>query len=422
MRDDYNGYNLEADTSWFEEDEDDELELQRIPSNRQRSNTPRQQNKQPVRSNNRQQKQTQPKKSNLELFFNAVQENVYQNNIRNIRPDAYTNVEQQHVKKQQVKKQQTNSANAKKVNSNQKGKKNSKQVQQPKKSRLPLIILLVVVIGGVGVGAYMYFNNGKVQQPVETVPETPAYIPETTPAVPVDTYETLSQEIASLYTDELKTDVKQGVTVEAVQGILDRVTEGIGTNSQVVELEEELDTLKLFIYDKNTLSNILDSTYNLAVDNIPNICESVSTNTYNYRVIGLSAKIKELITQIENERNEYFNLKDELQRLIGSPDVVDFSEADYTERINAISHTTNRDELLAIYNRVVADKEVALATIDLQSATDEDSMAAAQNRLAEAQAKQDEAKEQLEAVNQTIGNNTLQASFNEPEMETAPTE
>lgn len=205
--------------------------------------------------------------------------------------------------------------------------------------------------------------------------------------------EAISQRVDSLYTSPQKVDIKSGVTVNDLDKYYIDLNEAETKGEDISAVSEELDTIGYFLSDKETLSEYDNEDYDLTTSGLQDSINNIKKNSEIYSVPGLAVTISDLCTKVNNDYEEFISLRSELQSVT---DVISFDEEGYKSKIATISHKPNQEELTAIYNNIVADKQAAEAEQALKDAATQEAQEKAQQALEEAQKMQQETQEKLE--------------------------
>lgn len=286
--------------------------------------------------------------------------------------------------------------------------------ERREKSDKPLIIgvcigIAVIMIGGLGVGFYMSDQNKQA----EAKKQQELAIKQAS-----DSYNEIKQKISELYVDAKKADIRDDVTQSTLDDYRTALQE-IKTED-TSEAVKELDTIGYFLNDKGILNGYNSDSYNLDSAGLIDNVNSIKSNTGNYSVSSLVLTINELGSKIVNDYNYYKNLSDELENYT---DFINFDEGGYKTKIDAVSHTPNKEELMGIYNKRVADKKAAEINQRIIDATDDEARAQAQAELEQAQTVQGQMQNELDALRQQLKSQMEQAvTTPEPEQTAEPTE
>ena len=96
--------------------------------------------------------------------------------------------------------------------------------------------------------------------------------------------------------------------------------------------------------------------------------------------------------------------------LQGVTDVTTFDATAYKTRIDEVTHIPNKDELNALYDKLVADQEAAQAQAELEAAATEEAKAQAEKALEEAQRIQQETQEKLDQAQEELAKKAEEAA------------
>lgn len=257
-------------------------------------------------------------------------------------------------------------------------KPNVKLDKKKKKSKKKLVILLsiltVLSVGGCLGGFYLYSSSKP-------------------------TTEGISVRINSFYTSDSKVDVKDTITQSGIDSVYIEL-QGIKKDAnKVAELTKELGTIGNFITDKAILDKYDSVDCSLTTTSLTTDVTAVKSNTQSYSVSGLAETNSNRATSILTAYDDFINLRLELQ---GITDVQSFDENLYTDKVNSVTHTLNKEELQGILETIKADKQVADAKANLDAASTEDEKAIAQKALDDAHALQTQTQQQLEEVQKKL--------------------
>lgn len=253
-------------------------------------------------------------------------------------------------------------------------KPNKKKKKSKKKLVIILSILTVLTVGGCLGGFYLYSSSKP-------------------------TTEDISVSINSFYTSDSKVDVKGTITQSDVDSVYIEL-QGIKKDAnRVAELTKELGTIGNFITDKAILDKYDSVDCSLTITSLTTDVTAVKSNTQSYSVLGLAETNSNRATSILTAYDDFINLRLELQ---GITDVQSFDENLYTDKVNSVTHTLNKEELQGILETIKADKQVADAKANLDAASTEDEKAVAQKALDVAHALQTQTQQQLEEVQKKL--------------------
>ena len=204
----------------------------------------------------------------------------------------------------------------------------------------------------------------------------------------------VQNSVDMMYTDSLKTEIKDGYTVSNLDDYRKKL-DSIGDSIDCTNLLTEIDTIELYLCDRKVLNEYADLNYNIAPDFVGKDCENIIASSNSYTVEGLKATICNLANDIVLDRNAYLELKEELSNI---KDVKKYDEKQYTERIEEIKHTVNKSELQSMSDKLVADRDEAKAKDALKNAKTEEDKKNAEEDLKDAQGRQESIKEDLEGI------------------------
>lgn len=255
--------------------------------------------------------------------------------------------------------------------------------EEPKSSKKYvwlLIILAVVAVCTVTVcillttGVINFKTPATEPTTVVTEPPTTAYEPQ---------LGIIMQDMLSLYTDESKSDVAEGVTSDSVSEFFSRLSQAASNGEETGEAVEELNTVLSYIDDSERLSMYEMPVWDVKADAFLSELQTVRASVEMYSVEGLSNSILARVDALATEREEFYRLK---TMLLSITDLISFNREDYVDSITALSHTSTKEELIILLAKVTADSKVALAEAMLESAED---VEAAEAELASAKEEQD---------------------------------
>lgn len=276
-------------------------------------------------------------------------------------------------------------------------KPNKKKKKSKKKLVIILSILTVLTVGGCLGGFYLYSSSKP-------------------------TTEDISVRINSFYTSDSKVDVRDTTAQSDIDSVYIEL-QGVKKNAnKVAELTKELDTIGNFITDKAVLDKYDSVDCSLTTTSLTTDVTSVKSNTQSYSVSGLAETNSNRATSILTAYDDFINLRLELQ---GITDVQSFDENLYTDKVNSVTHTLNKEELQGILETIKADKQVADAKANLAAVSTEDEKAVAQKALDDAHSLQTQTQQQLEEVQKKLEDvsrgkdiSTTKAESNVAETET----
>lgn len=229
----------------------------------------------------------------------------------------------------------------------------------------------------------------------------------------------LQGRINMLYTDNLKSDIKDGYAVSDLDAFRKEL-KTLSNSTDVSDVEKELNTIEAYMTDSKKIKTYANLSFNIEPSYVSEDCTSVIQGCETYTVAGLKATISNLAQGVLSDRNSYIDIKKSLSA-ISNPS--NFEEGSYQEKINGIKHEVNKKELQSMYEKLVSDKATALAEKKLKDAKDEAEKKLAQSALTEAQNKQKQAEEELSSVKKQL-ENALKTPTEEPtkEVSVVPTD
>jgi hypothetical protein len=229
----------------------------------------------------------------------------------------------------------------------------------------------------------------------------------------------LQSRINMLYTDNLKSDIKDGYAVSDLDAFRKEL-KTLSNSTDVSDVEKELNTIEAYMTDSKKIKTYANLSFNIEPSYVSEDCTSVIQGCETYTVAGLKATISNLAQGVLSDRNSYIDIKKSLSA-ISNPS--NFEEGSYQEKINGIKHEVNKKELQSMYEKLVSDKATALAEKKLKDAKDEAEKKLAQSALTEAQNKQKQAEEELSSVKKQL-ENALKTPTEEPtkEVSVVPTD
>lgn len=229
----------------------------------------------------------------------------------------------------------------------------------------------------------------------------------------------LQSRINMLYTDNLKSDIKDGYAVSDLDAFRKEL-KTLSNSTDVSDVEKELNTIEAYMTDSKKIKTYANLSFNIEPSYVSEDCTSVIQGCETYTVAGLKATISNLAQGVLSDRNSYIDIKKSLSA-ISNPS--NFEEGSYQEKINGIKHEVNKKELQSMYEKLVSDKATALAEKKLKDAKDEVEKKLAQSALTEAQNKQKQAEEELSSVKKQL-EDALKTPTEEPtkEVSVVPTD
>lgn len=229
----------------------------------------------------------------------------------------------------------------------------------------------------------------------------------------------LQSRINILYTDNLKSDIKDGYAVSDLDAFRKEL-KILSNSTDVSDVEKELNTIEAYMTDSKKIKTYANLSFNIEPSYVSEDCTSVIQGCETYTVAGLKATISNLAQGVLSDRNSYIDIKKSLSAV---SDASTFNEGNYQEKINSIKHEVNKKELQSMYDKLISDKNTALAKKKLKDAKDEAEKKLAQSALTEAQNKQKQAEEELSSVKKQL-EDALKTPTEEPtkEVSVVPTD
>lgn len=226
--------------------------------------------------------------------------------------------------------------------------KEEKEKDKKKKKRLTIIfsVLIISLMAVIGWTVFALKTSG---------------IPGT------DSLNNLKGDIAELYTNEEKVDLRTGVTQEKIDGYLARLDKLDVDKSEKSELENELKTIGFYIVDKEELDEINSDEYDLSNSSLDSNLSKIEESISGYTVNGLALTASGLVSDIKNDVDEYVNLLSELNNL-SSTDLTSWNSDPYKERANNITHTKNKENAL---NMITSLEEMKTKQLEQKQAEEE---------------------------------------------------
>lgn len=229
----------------------------------------------------------------------------------------------------------------------------------------------------------------------------------------------LQSRINMLYTDNLKSDIKDGYAVSDLDAFRKEL-KTLSNSTDVSDVEKELNTIEAYMTDSKKIKTYANLSFNIEPSYVSEDCTSVIQGCETYTVAGLKATISNLAQGVLSDRNSYIDIKKSLSAV---SDASTFNEGNYQDKINSIKHEVNKKELQSMYDKLISDKNTALAKKKLKDAKDEAEKKLAQSALTEAQNKQKQAEEELSSVKKQL-EDALKTPTEEPtkEVSVVPTD
>lgn len=209
-------------------------------------------------------------------------------------------------------------------------------VRKKKKSKLPLVIFLIIILAAVSVAGVFIYRKQSLNKE----------------------YEDLNSEVSSWYNDGLSAN--EEMVEDAMSKLKDLEEKGVSVDA----LKEDLLSMGLYLSDSKLLEEMQDANYNLLDSELKSNLEGIKSNLESYTIEDLYKGISEKCTALETEYNNYVSLRLSLQSVT---DVSKFKESDYEADILSITHELNKSELNSIVQTIIADKKLAKAQADLDA-------------------------------------------------------
>lgn len=213
--------------------------------------------------------------------------------------------------------------------------------------------------------------------------------------------EAIAQRVEKLYTSADKVDIKKGVTQSDLSEFYVELSEAARNGDDTKSVEIEIDTIGYFLSDKEQLNEYNSEDFDLTTVGMTDSLNTIKANADSYTVSGLAVTITDLANQVQSDYDSFIALRSELQ---GVTDVTTFDATAYKARIDEVTHTPNKEELTALYDKLVADQEAAQAQAELEAAATEEAKAQAEKALEEAQRIQQETQEKLDQAQEELAN------------------
>lgn len=274
------------------------------------------------------------------------------------------------------------------------GKEDDFKPEQGKKKKLSRGAIVGIILGSVAVvGIIVTLIIMFVIMPMSKGSDTTK---ETT--ISAGVLDDLQSRINVLYTDNLKSDIKDGYTVSDLDAFRKEL-KTLSNSTDISDVEKELNTIEAFMTDSKKIKTYADLSFNIEPSYVNDDCTKVIQGCETYTVAGLKATISNLAQGVLADRNNYVDIKKSLSAVTNPSN---FEEGNYQEKINSIKHEVNKKELQSMYEKLVSDKATALAKKKLKDAKDEAEKKLAQSALTEAQNKQKQAEEELSSVKKQL--------------------
>lgn len=207
--------------------------------------------------------------------------------------------------------------------------------------------------------------------------------------------EEISSSISKMYTSPDKVDIKENISQQDLSKYYSELVKAKKNGKDVDKYVEELDSIGYFLSDKSKLVEMNSSSYDLTSQGMLDEVNKIVENSKNYSVSGLAVTINDLASRLNGSYNEFVALRQELQSV---SDVSTFDENLYKERIDKVSHEYNKNELLTIYDKIIADKQTVLKQKELNDAKSEEERKKAEDELKKSQELQKKTEEELNKI------------------------
>lgn len=207
--------------------------------------------------------------------------------------------------------------------------------------------------------------------------------------------EEISSSISKMYTSPDKVDIKENISQQDLSKYYSELVKAKKNGKDVDKYVEELDSIGYFLSDKSKLVEMNSSSYDLTSQGMLDEVNKIVENSKNYSVSGLAVTINDLASRLISSYNEFVALRQELQSV---SDVSTFDENLYKERIDKVSHEYNKNELLTIYDKIIADKQTVLKQKELNEAKSEEERKKAEDELKKSQELQKKTEEELNKI------------------------
>lgn len=218
--------------------------------------------------------------------------------------------------------------------------------------------------------------------------------------------EAIAQRVEKLYTSADKVNIKKGVTQSDLSEFYVELSEAARNGDDTKSVESEIDTIGYFLSDKEQLNEYNSEDFDLTTVGMTDSLNTIKSNADSYTVSGLAVTITDLANQVQSDYDSFIALRSELQ---GVTDVTTFDATAYKARIDEVTHNPNKDELNALYDKLVADQQAAQAQAELEAAATEEAKAQAEKALKEAQKIQQETQEKLDQAQEELANKAEEA-------------
>lgn len=207
--------------------------------------------------------------------------------------------------------------------------------------------------------------------------------------------EDITKEIDNLYTSDQKVDIRSNVKDEELSRIQDSLSTVDGNTAILLD---EINTIRIFISDKSTVNAMLNPNYDLEDNRMFSTLIGIKDSVKTYTIAGLSKTVNELVSEVELEYDEYFQLRSELKGVIQYDS---FDKEGYLSRINKVSHLVNKNELMGYYNDILSKVEEEKLNKDKELKDTKDALEESEKARQDAEAEAEKAKKELEEATAT---------------------
>lgn len=205
-----------------------------------------------------------------------------------------------------------------------------------------------------------------------------------------------------MYTDDLKNDIKDGYSESDVDSLLMDLKK-IPESDDTDKVESELKSIQHFMTDKVNVNKYVDDNYDLRKANELAIiqCNDFVNNSNRYTVAGLNDTIKSLANSVIEDWNNYQTADDLLSSV---NNVSSFDTDSANKAIVKVNHIPLRDSLTSKYEKLLADKNTALAKNKLKKAKDAKEKKKAEEDLKKSQDEQKKLLNKLSELESKVNN------------------
>lgn len=344
----------------------------------------------------------------VQANVNEVQIDVEDAFLKHSLAKAYINMDTAMAIKRQeeesIKEELNRNSNYREGSPFDGGKEEDFKQELPKKKKLSSGAIVGIIIGSIAVvGIIVSLIIMLVIMPMSKGNKD---VEGTT--VSVGVLDDLQGKINMLYTDNLKSDIKDGYTASDLDEFRKEL-KTLKNSTDISSVEDELNTIEAYMTDSKKIKAYADLSFNIEPSYVSEDCTAINQGSETYTVAGLKATISNLASGVLADRNSYLDIKKSLSAV---SDPLNFDEGNYQEKINSIKHEVNKKELQSMYEKLVSDKATALAEKKVKDAKDEQEKKLAQSALIEAQNKQKQAESELSSVKKE-----LEEALNKPTEE-----